>query len=327
MVTPLLISLSLAPASWQPAQLPFLRSLAVESIRSVRLIAVDGSPTTDRPLPPPDGTESARGPPAGGVVLVLENPMYARKIAPPPPPPAPPPAPPQSARKPSLGERGVGEDDKLGGPPVVGEATEVIGAKPVRRKKFGKDAPPAGSKGAGSFDDVKRGKKVLRERRGSGRRIEDETAATARAPRPKKARGKRGAAVVAPIEPKGPAKIKLMDSITVGDLAQQLGVGASEVVKDLMKMGTLASITQSIDVETAAKIAKGFGAEVTIGDNLEDEVRQPSILLDDPSPGTPLPIPCEKALPSPSPCAPSSALTGTLPGSGDNHAWGDRGGR
>ena len=38
----------------------------------------------------------------------------------------------------------------------------------------------------------------------------------------------------------GPVKINLVDSITVGNLAQQLGVGAAEVVKDLMKMGTLA---------------------------------------------------------------------------------------
>ena len=70
-------------------------------------------------------------------------------------------------------------------------------------------------------------------------------------------------------------KINLVDSITVGNLAQQLGVGAAEVVKDLMKMGTLASITQSIDVETASKIATGFGAVVTIGEDVEDEVRPP----------------------------------------------------
>jgi len=71
--------------------------------------------------------------------------------------------------------------------------------------------------------------------------------------------------------PTGPVRIKLLDSITVGNLAQQLGVGAAEVVKDLMKMGTLASITQSIDVETACKIAEGFGAKVTIGDDIDEE--------------------------------------------------------
>eukprot|EP00966_Prymnesium_polylepis_P055953 1294907-Prymnesium_polylepis.2 len=36
-------------------------------------------------------------------------------------------------------------------------------------------------------------------------------------------------------------------------------------------MGTLASITQSIDVETACKIAEGFGAKVTIGDDIDEE--------------------------------------------------------
>ena len=56
--------------------------------------------------------------------------------------------------------------------------------------------------------------------------------------------------------------MKLLGPITVGELAEQLGVGAAAVVKDLMKMGVLASITQSIDVETAATIAEGFGAEV-----------------------------------------------------------------
>ena len=48
----------------------------------------------------------------------------------------------------------------------------------------------------------------------------------------------------------------------MGDLAQQLEVGAAAVVKDLMKMGVMASITQTIDLETAITVAKGFGGVV-----------------------------------------------------------------
>ena len=42
----------------------------------------------------------------------------------------------------------------------------------------------------------------------------------------------------------GPPRVTLSETITVGELADQLRVGAAEVVKDLMRMGVLASITQ-----------------------------------------------------------------------------------
>jgi len=68
---------------------------------------------------------------------------------------------------------------------------------------------------------------------------------------------------VPPPEPTGPAKVTIGDSITVGDLAAACNIGVAEVVKDLMKRGVLASITQSIDGDTAAAIAEGVGAEVS----------------------------------------------------------------
>jgi len=59
--------------------------------------------------------------------------------------------------------------------------------------------------------------------------------------------------------------VKLGETITVGELAVALRVGAAEVVKDLMKMGVLASITQSIDADTAEKVALSYGADVRRG--------------------------------------------------------------
>ena len=139
-----------------------------------------------------------------------------------------------------------------------------------RARSFGADKKKA--PGASAWEKPKRGEgagggKGGKERRGKGRNFEadDGLAAgtLARAPRKK---GKASKRVVQPVEPVGPAKVTLSDAITVGELATQLRVGAAEVVKDLMKMGVLASITQSIDADTAEKVALGFGAEVTRGE-------------------------------------------------------------
>lgn len=58
-----------------------------------------------------------------------------------------------------------------------------------------------------------------------------------------------------------PTEIEIPETITVGELAQKLAKGAAEVVKKLMMLGVMATITQSIDFETAALIAADFGIE------------------------------------------------------------------
>ena len=58
-------------------------------------------------------------------------------------------------------------------------------------------------------------------------------------------------------------KITVPDEISVGELASRLKVTAAEVVKRLMMMGTLATVNQVIDFDTAYLIADELGAEVT----------------------------------------------------------------
>ena len=53
--------------------------------------------------------------------------------------------------------------------------------------------------------------------------------------------------------------VDIPDSITVGDLANRMAVQASEVVKYLMSVGTMATINQVIDGETAEIICTSFG--------------------------------------------------------------------
>jgi translation initiation factor IF-2 len=57
-------------------------------------------------------------------------------------------------------------------------------------------------------------------------------------------------------------RIKVVATISVGDLAKRMGVKASEVIAALMRLGVLATLNQALDVDTAALVASDFGYEV-----------------------------------------------------------------
>ena len=63
-------------------------------------------------------------------------------------------------------------------------------------------------------------------------------------------------------EKKEKLHIIIPDTITVGDLAQKLKVGATEIIKRLMQLGIMAAITQDIEYDVAALVAEDMGAEV-----------------------------------------------------------------
>ncbi len=51
----------------------------------------------------------------------------------------------------------------------------------------------------------------------------------------------------------------LPDQITVQELANRMAARAPEVIKALMKMGVMATITQSLDADTAELVVQEFG--------------------------------------------------------------------
>jgi translation initiation factor IF-2 len=57
-------------------------------------------------------------------------------------------------------------------------------------------------------------------------------------------------------------RIKVVSTISVGDLAKRMGVKANEVIAALMRLGLLATLNQALDVDTAALVASDFGYEV-----------------------------------------------------------------
>jgi translation initiation factor IF-2 len=71
-------------------------------------------------------------------------------------------------------------------------------------------------------------------------------------------------------------RIKVVATISVGDLAKRMGIKASEVIAALMRMGVLATLNQALDVDTAALVAGDFGYEVeqAMTEELEVEALQ-----------------------------------------------------
>ncbi len=67
-------------------------------------------------------------------------------------------------------------------------------------------------------------------------------------------------------------EVAIGDSITVADLAQKMSVKAAEVIKTLMGMGTMATINQVLDQETAAIVVEEMGHKVKFV--REDQVEQ-----------------------------------------------------
>ena len=56
--------------------------------------------------------------------------------------------------------------------------------------------------------------------------------------------------------------VKIPDEITVGDLAALLRRTAAEVIKEMFKLGTMATVNQTIDFDTAEIVATELGAKV-----------------------------------------------------------------
>ena len=77
--------------------------------------------------------------------------------------------------------------------------------------------------------------------------------------------------------------IEIPDLLTVQQLAQSMSVPAKDVIKELIKMGTMATINQNVNSDIAIQIAKKFGFAATIkeaGDEVvvQEEEDQPGML-------------------------------------------------
>ncbi len=73
-------------------------------------------------------------------------------------------------------------------------------------------------------------------------------------------------------------EVSIPETLTVGELAQKMSVKAPEVIRTLMNLGSMVTINQSIDQETAVVVVEEMGHKVKLmrSDALEEEVLQAS---------------------------------------------------
>ena len=71
-------------------------------------------------------------------------------------------------------------------------------------------------------------------------------------------------------------EVELADMISVGGLAQAMSVKSGEVIKELMKLGVMATINQMIDQDTATLVVEELGHKVKLisADELEDKLEE-----------------------------------------------------
>ena len=136
--------------------------------------------------------------------------------------------------------------------------------------RIGRDPATPDPAGAG------RGRKLIYDRH----RDSQSSAADVRG-RGKKKAGKGSKALPIPVAVAQPTKaekrhLRIEDTITVANLAHQLSVKATEVVKKLFSLGMLANVNQPLDLDTVELIANDFGFTVeNVGFDLEQYLQKP----------------------------------------------------
>jgi translation initiation factor IF-2 len=79
--------------------------------------------------------------------------------------------------------------------------------------------------------------------------------------------------VSAPVDEKQPA-IKINSGATTGEVAESLGLSSAEVIKKLMQLGEMATLTQTLPDETVTVLAEEFDREVEVVSAAEEEVAE-----------------------------------------------------
>ncbi len=154
-----------------------------------------------------------------------------------------------------------GESTPAGAPPTAAQmpaAQDVpVDSSKKGRKSRKKDAAPETDKG---FNDANK-----RSRKGSRRSVIKDFNFSDGRGKGRKGRGskKKGGQKTEITMPKMIKRIvKITDAISVGEFARKMGVKSGEVIAKLMSMGSMVTINQMIDYDTAVLVAEEYGHTV-----------------------------------------------------------------
>jgi translation initiation factor IF-2 len=174
-----------------------------------------------------------------------------------------------AAKKPAAKPKAAKAPAKSDGKSASGDA--AAGSKrPVRRRQSESSAAPAKAGG-------KRRRRVVIDSQAARR----DDMRQAPPPRPPRRRGGRRRRPLleepprAPVEVAEPEAIKVPSGATVREVAELLGLGSSEVIKQLMTMGEMATLTQTLSDETVKAIADQFDRKIEIVTAAEEEPEKP----------------------------------------------------
>ncbi len=67
-------------------------------------------------------------------------------------------------------------------------------------------------------------------------------------------------------------RIKIYETISVGDLAHRMGIKANQIIGKLMGLGVMATVNQALDVDSATLVAADFGYEVELAETNESNI-------------------------------------------------------
>ena len=149
-----------------------------------------------------------------------------------------------------------------------GTAPADVGVRPAggKGKKKGKRVVAVGT------DEATRQKKPGKNARKGRQRVDFTRGRSVEFMRPRKGRRKKDHRrkernVPTPVTESKAIKrrIKVFETISVGDLAKRMGIKANELIAKLMGLGVMATLNQSLDLDTATLIASDFGYEVEQG--------------------------------------------------------------
>ena len=163
-----------------------------------------------------------------------------------------------AGQRPGEGARGArpapsprpGRSAPAPGLPAGGEAFAPKEARGGKKKKKGKGADYSEAPGGRGDVARRRGKREVFEPERSDRLRRGK-----RAPKPTKKTEVTVSKAIKRI-------IRISDVITVGELAKRMGVKANDLIKELMRQGTMVTINHPLDFETAAILASEFNYEV-----------------------------------------------------------------
>lgn len=149
-----------------------------------------------------------------------------------------------------------------GAPSEAGETEESRDTKKKRkRKKDKKDKRVVDFKGY--YQDSDQSKKtVINFKKQKSTSVADKTGGKIKLLKDKKSKLDEVAKTQAQTVKASKKKIRIDEAIRVADLAKQMGIKAQDLIKTLLGLGIMATINQSIDLDTAAVIAAEYGFEV-----------------------------------------------------------------